>query len=68
MNTHYYTDFIIKFTTLVNEGKIKYKLNVVDGIEEAPRAFIDLFGSANFGKRIIHVADPETFLDSKPAL
>ncbi|KAI8583052.1 hypothetical protein K450DRAFT_277540 [Umbelopsis ramanniana AG] len=58
MDTHYYTDFIAKFTTLVNEGKIKYKLDVVDGIEKAPRAFIDLFGSANFGKRIIHVADP----------
>lgn len=58
MNTHYYTDFIAKFTTLINEGKIKYKLDVVDGIEKAPRAFIDLFESANFGKRIIHVTDP----------
>ncbi|CAO3676656.1 unnamed protein product [Umbelopsis ramanniana] len=58
MDTHYYTDFIAKFTTLINEGKIKYKLDVVDGIERAPRAFIDLFESANFGKRIIHVADP----------
>ncbi|KAI9276490.1 putative oxidoreductase [Umbelopsis sp. AD052] len=58
MDTHYYTEFIAKFTTLVNEGKIKYKLDVVDGIEKAPTAFIDLFGGANFGKRIIHVADP----------
>jgi NADPH-dependent curcumin reductase CurA len=57
MDTHYYTDFIAKFTTLVNEGKIKYILDVVDGIEKAPQAFIDLFESANFGKRIIHVAD-----------
>ncbi|KAH8556563.1 YfmJ protein [Umbelopsis sp. PMI_123] len=57
MDTHYYTDFIAKFTTLVNEGKIKYMLDVVDGIEKAPQAFIDLFESANFGKRIIHVAD-----------
>ncbi|GAB5587303.1 hypothetical protein Unana1_02203 [Umbelopsis nana] len=57
MDTHYYTDFIAKFTTLIKENKLQYKTDVLNGIDQAPRALIDLFESANFGKRILHIAD-----------
>ena len=37
------------------EGKIKWKETIVDGIENAPEAFIGLFKGANFGKMIVKV-------------
>lgn len=40
-----------KVSLLVKEGKIQCKADIVDGLNQAPRAFIDLFKSANFGKR-----------------
>ncbi|MFK8049576.1 MAG: NADP-dependent oxidoreductase [Halioglobus sp.] len=38
------------------EGKIKYKEQVVDGLENAPEAFLGLFSGANFGKLVIKVS------------
>ncbi len=41
------------------EGKIKWKETVVDGIENAPKAFIGLFRGENFGKMIVRIGpDP----------
>ncbi|GAB5588167.1 hypothetical protein Unana1_03067 [Umbelopsis nana] len=57
MDTHYHTDFIAKFRTLIKENKLQYKTDVLNGIDQAPRALIDLFESVNFGKRILHIAD-----------
>ena len=37
------------------EGKIKWKETVVDGIENAPKAFIGLFKGENFGKMIVKI-------------
>jgi len=39
----------------IAEGKIKWKETIVDGIENAPRAFIGLFKGENFGKMIVKV-------------
>jgi len=39
-------------------GKIKYKEDIVDGLENAPRALIRLFESKNFGKQLVKIADP----------
>jgi NADPH-dependent curcumin reductase CurA len=41
----------------IAEGKIKWKETIVDGIENAPRAFIGLFKGENFGKMIVKVGD-----------
>jgi NADPH-dependent curcumin reductase CurA len=42
------------------EGKIKLKETVLEGIENAPAAFIGLFKGENFGKMLVKVgADPE---------
>jgi NADPH-dependent curcumin reductase CurA len=35
---------------LVTSGRLKYKEDIVDGIERAPRAFIGLLRGENFGK------------------
>jgi NADPH-dependent curcumin reductase CurA len=37
------------------EGKIKWKETIVDGIENAPKAFIGLFKGENFGKMIVRI-------------
>jgi len=43
----------------IKEGKLKYRETIVEGIENAPRAFRMLFTGDNFGKLMVKVADPE---------
>lgn len=40
----------------LNSGKIQYRETVVDGLENAPRAFIGLFHGENLGKQLVRVA------------
>lgn len=39
------------------EGKIQYRENVVQGLENAPAAFLGLFKGENLGKQLVKVAD-----------
>jgi NADPH-dependent curcumin reductase len=39
-----------------HDGKIKYREDVVDGLERAPEAFLGLLQGKNFGKLIVKVA------------
>ncbi|MBI3516554.1 MAG: NADP-dependent oxidoreductase [Proteobacteria bacterium] len=41
----------------VREGKIKYREDVVEGLENAPSAFLRLMRGENFGKLVIKIAD-----------
>jgi hypothetical protein len=41
---------------LVEDGSLKYRETVVEGIENAPRAFIGLFKGENFGKLVVKLA------------
>lgn len=41
----------------LGDGRLKYREDVVDGIENAPGAFIGLLRGENFGKRIVKVAE-----------
>ena len=45
-----------QLSSWVLEGKIKYKEDVVEGIESAPEAFIGLLEGKNFGKMLIKTA------------
>jgi hypothetical protein len=42
----------------VEEGRIRFEEDVIDGLENAPRTLRRLFEGANFGKQILKVADP----------
>jgi NADPH-dependent curcumin reductase CurA len=42
----------------LSEGRIRYREDVVDGLEDAPRAFMGLLEGRNFGKLIVKVSDP----------
>ncbi len=39
-------------------GKLKYKEDVAEGLAAAPEAFCALMRGENFGKALVHVADP----------
>lgn len=43
----------------VREGRLKYRETIVEGIENAPEAFLMLFTGENFGKLLIKVAGPD---------
>jgi NADPH-dependent curcumin reductase len=42
------------------EGKLKYREDIVDGLENAPKAFLGLFEGRNFGKLLVRVSDDPT--------
>lgn len=53
---HLYPEFAKDMTGWIEAGRIKYREEVIDGLENAPEAFIGLLRGENFGKRVIRVA------------
>jgi NADPH-dependent curcumin reductase CurA len=47
--------FIGDMSGWLAEGKIKYREDVVEGLENAPQAFLGLFTGDNFGKLVVRV-------------
>jgi NADPH-dependent curcumin reductase CurA len=52
---HLYPEFAKEMGGWVASGKIKYREEIIDGLENAPEAFIGLLTGKNFGKRVIRV-------------
>lgn len=50
-----FNSFIADMGKWTAEGKIKWQETIIDGIENAPAAFIGLFKGENFGKMIVKV-------------
>jgi len=48
-------DFLREASAWVREGRLKYREDVVDDIEKAPRALIGLLRGENFGKMLVRV-------------
>ena len=51
-------DFLRDVSAWLRDGRIKYREDVVDGLEAAPRALIGLLRGENFGKLLVRVAAP----------
>ncbi len=49
-------DFRRDVSAWVRDGRIKYREDIVDGLENAPRALIGLLRGENFGKVVVRVA------------
>ena len=49
-------EFLSAMAPWVRDGKIKFREDVVDGLEQAPEAFIGLLEGRNFGKLVVRVA------------
>lgn len=57
---HRFDDFLGDVSGWLQSGQMKYKEDVVVGLENAPRAFIGLLRGENFGKLIVKVSDDPT--------
>ena len=54
-----YPDFVRDMSGWLRESRVKYREDITDGLENAPRELIGLLKGENFGKKIIRVsADP----------
>lgn len=49
--------YVGKAAGWIAEGKLRYRETVAEGIENAPRAFIDMLKGRNVGKQIVRLAD-----------
>jgi hypothetical protein len=54
------TEFRDTVAGWLRDGRIKYREDIVDGLENAPRAFQGLLQGRNFGKQVIRVAPDPT--------
>jgi NADPH-dependent curcumin reductase CurA len=51
-------DFLTEVGGWLRDGKVRFDETVVDGIEAAPQAFIDMLHGANTGKMVVRLAEP----------
>jgi hypothetical protein len=59
---HRRPEFLEAMRGWLREGKVKYREDIVEGLENAPQAFLGLLAGKNFGKLVVKVADaaPDT--------
>ena len=54
---HRYGEFFSQMSEWLSKGQIKFREDIVDGLENAPQAFIGLLEGKNFGKLVVRVAN-----------
>ena len=47
---------LAELSTLVAEGRLKYRESISDGLDSAPRAFIGMLKGENFGKQLVKIS------------
>jgi NADPH-dependent curcumin reductase CurA len=52
----HYADFQRAVSAGIRSGRIRYREDIVDGLENAPDAFIRMLDGGNFGKLLVRVA------------
>jgi NADPH-dependent curcumin reductase CurA len=55
----YFTQFLREVGALVADGHVRYREDIVDGLEKAPEAFVGMLDGKNFGKAIVRMGQPE---------
>lgn len=53
----HFDEFLSEIGPRIASGDIRYREDIVDGLENAPEAFISMLTGGNFGKLIIKIAD-----------
>jgi NADPH-dependent curcumin reductase len=56
----HFNEFHQQMSKWMAEGKIKYREDIVDGLQNAPDAFIGLLKGKNFGKLIVRIVQNQT--------
>lgn len=57
----HYGDFPVFFDEMsgwIKDGSVRYREDMIEGLEKAPEAFMGLLEGKNFGKLVVKVADP----------
>jgi NADPH-dependent curcumin reductase CurA len=57
---HRREDFLRDVSGWLKAGRLKYREDLVQGLENAPRAFLGLFQGKNFGKLLVQVSPDPT--------
>jgi NADPH-dependent curcumin reductase CurA len=52
-----YPAAVLQLVSWVKDGKIKYREDIVQGLEEAPRALIGVLRGENFGKKVVRIEE-----------
>lgn len=52
-----FEEFQTQMSEWVRDGKVKFRENMIEGLQNAPAAFIGLLEGRNFGKLLVRVAD-----------
>jgi NADPH-dependent curcumin reductase CurA len=52
-----YPEGLKQLAAWMKEGRIKYREDVMDGLENTPKAFLKLLSGENLGKQLVRVAD-----------
>ncbi len=47
---------VARLSQLIRDGRLRYRENIIEGLENAPQAFIDLFEGKSFGKQLVRLA------------
>ena len=55
-----YGEFRAIAAPLVKSGQLRYREDIVEGLDNAPEAFIGLLQGKNFGKLLIHLSPDQT--------
>ncbi len=51
----HYANFLQEVGALVASGRVRYREDIVEGLEAAPKAFIGMLSGRNFGKLLVRV-------------
>jgi NADPH-dependent curcumin reductase CurA len=52
----HYSDFLRTVSAAIADGRVRYREDITDGLENAPAAFIGMLEGRNFGKTLVRVA------------
>jgi len=55
-----FPDFLSEMSGWLRAGRVKYREDITDGLENAPRELIGLLKGENFGKKLIRVSPDPT--------
>ena len=54
-NARLYPEFVREMGGWLREGKVRYREDIVEGLENAPQGLIGLLRGENFGKRVVKI-------------
>jgi len=52
----YFSDFVTEVSGWMKEGRIQYREHILDGLENAPNAFLGMLNGENVGKALIRLS------------